>query len=58
MNNVILCEGSTDYVLLQYYMQRVHRWVNHSPGKIKYDKKKSRQLNRNGKEKRRDFPTL
>lgn len=26
MNSVILCEGSTDYTLLQYYMRKVHGW--------------------------------
>ena len=26
MNNIILCEGSTDYQLLQYYMRKAHHW--------------------------------
>ena len=26
MNNIILCEGSTDYVLLQYYMRKAYQW--------------------------------
>jgi hypothetical protein len=26
MRSVILCEGSTDFVLLQYYMRKVHGW--------------------------------
>lgn len=26
MRSVILCEGSTDFVLLQYYMRKVYGW--------------------------------
>ena len=26
MRSVILCEGTTDFVLLQYYMRKVHGW--------------------------------
>ena len=26
MKNIILCEGSTDYVLLQYFMRKVYGW--------------------------------
>lgn len=26
MNNIILCEGSTDYFLLQYYMREAYQW--------------------------------
>lgn len=26
MNSVLLCEGSTDYVLLQYYMRKAYLW--------------------------------
>lgn len=26
MNSIIICEGSTDYVLLQYYMRQAHQW--------------------------------
>lgn len=26
MKSIILCEGSTDYVLLQYFMRKVHGW--------------------------------
>ncbi len=26
MDHIILCEGSTDYVLLQYYMRKVNNW--------------------------------
>ena len=26
MNSVILCEGSTDYTLLQYYMRKANGW--------------------------------
>ena len=28
MNNIILCEGSTDYFLLQYYMREAHQWID------------------------------
>ena len=26
MNSLILCEGKTDCILLQYYLERVHAW--------------------------------
>lgn len=26
MNSIILCEGSTDYVLLQYFMRVANGW--------------------------------
>ena len=26
MNNIIICEGSTDYYLLQYYMREALDW--------------------------------
>ena len=26
MKSVIICEGSTDYVLLQYFMKKVNNW--------------------------------
>lgn len=26
MKNLILCEGSTDGILLQYFMREVHHW--------------------------------
>lgn len=26
MNSLILCEGKTDCILLQYYLEKVHRW--------------------------------
>ena len=28
MNNIILCEGSTDYFLLQYYMREAYQWID------------------------------
>lgn len=27
MNSLILCEGKTDCILLQYYMEKVHSWI-------------------------------
>ena len=27
MNSLILCEGKTDCVLLQYYLEKVHSWI-------------------------------
>ena len=33
MNSIILCEGSTDFQLLQYYMRKVHQWED-VPGDI------------------------
>lgn len=32
MNNIIICEGSSDYALLQYLMRRVHCWKDCSQG--------------------------
>ena len=29
MNSIILCEGSTDYVLLQYFMRVANGWQYH-----------------------------
>jgi hypothetical protein len=26
--SVLICEGSTDYALLQYYMRKAHGWVD------------------------------
>lgn len=51
--SIILCEGSTDYVLLQYYMQKVHSWNDYSSGKYKYKNQKSRLLVKND-----DFLTI
>lgn len=28
MNSIILCEGSSDFVLLQYYMRTVYGWTD------------------------------
>ena len=54
MNGIILCEGSTDYAILQYYMARVNNWHDGKSGKFKYREHnkvhKSRTLLRNGDE--------
>lgn len=47
MNNVIICEGSTDYVLLQYYMRKAYQWSDdpsRQQGILKMDRQKSRNL--------------
>ena len=49
MNNVILCEGSTDYVLLQYYMRKAYRWCDDKDIQrniLKMPGQKSRNLKR------------
>ena len=46
MNSVIICEGSTDFVLLQYYMRKVHQWEYKGAGSIQYISNKSRDLKR------------
>lgn len=50
MNSIILCEGSTDFQLLQYYMRKVHQWED-APRAIqesafKYKNQNSRVLKR------------
>ena len=50
MNNVILCEGSTDYFLLQYYMREAHEWNDDrtiQTGILKMPGQKSRNLRKN-----------
>lgn len=46
MNSVILCEGSSDYVLLQYYMRKVHSWQDQGNSSLKYQNNPSRELMR------------
>ena len=43
-NSIILCEGSTDFVLLQYYMRKVNCWedTNAQNNVIKFDRQRSR----------------
>lgn len=50
MNNIILCEGSTDYFLLQYYMREAYQWIDDKSiqnGILKMPKQKSRNLVKN-----------
>ena len=50
MNNIILCEGSTDYFLLQYYMREAYQWIDDTSiqnGILKMPKQKSRNLTKN-----------
>lgn len=52
MNSVILCEGSTDYTLLQYYMRKAYGWQDNADkqkGVFKVDKNKSRKFYQDGK---------
>lgn len=47
MNNIILCEGSTDYFLLQYYMREAYEWVDDKSIQdriLKMPRQKSRNL--------------
>lgn len=47
MNNIILCEGSTDYFLLQYYMREAYQWIDDKSiqqGILKMPKQKSRNF--------------
>lgn len=50
MNNIILCEGSTDYFLLQYYMREAYQWIDDKSiqnGILKMPRQKSRNLTKN-----------
>lgn len=47
MNSIILCEGSTDYVLLQYFMRVANGWQedrSKQQNLFKFDKQNSRKL--------------
>lgn len=37
MNSIILCEGSSDFVLLQYYMRTVYGWTDARTQNIRLD---------------------
>ncbi len=50
MNSIILCEGSTDYFLLQYYMREAYQWTDDKSiqnGILKMPGQKSRNLAKN-----------
>lgn len=50
MNKIILCEGSTDYFLLQYYMRMAYQWNDDKTIQnniLKMPKQKSRNLLKN-----------
>lgn len=50
MNKIILCEGSTDYFLLQYYMRVAYQWNDDKTIQtniLKMPKQKSRNLLKN-----------
>ena len=44
INSIILCEGSTDFALLQYYMRKVNCWEDTKAqhNVIKFGSQKSR----------------
>ena len=46
MNSVLICEGSTDYALLQYYMRKVNNWEDDKLGTLKYENNRARDLKR------------
>lgn len=51
MNSLILCEGSTDYFLLQYYMRKAYHWEDDKEQQnrtFKLEKQKSRKLEKRG----------
>ncbi len=51
MNYVLICEGSTDYVLLQYYMREAYGWaddITKQNSIIKVQGQKSRNLIKDG----------
>ena len=37
MNSIRLCEGSSDFVLLQYYMRTVYGWTDARTQNIRLD---------------------
>ncbi len=53
MRSIIICEGSTDFTLLQYYMKKVHSWSECGKGGKStfnpkgFDKSKSRDFSKN-----------
>lgn len=50
MNSIVLCEGSTDYVLLQYYMRTAHKWIDDTKKQkniLRMPNQKSRNLIKN-----------
>lgn len=47
MNNIILCEGVTDFTLLQYYMRKVYSWDDFGPAVYRFNNEKSRTLKKN-----------
>ena len=36
MKSIILCEGSSDFILLQYYMRTVNQWEHDKNNKIRF----------------------
>lgn len=39
MKSIILCEGSTDFVLLQYFMRKVYKWQDKKTGEAPMGKR-------------------
>ena len=51
MKSIIICEGPTDFILLQYYMRKVNGWNEGHESKNKpkgFEKSKSRDFQKNG----------
>lgn len=47
MKSIIICEGSTDFVLLQYFMRRAHQWEDYrKPDILNNNFKMIRELKR------------
>lgn len=50
MRNVLICEGSTDYALLQYFMRKTYNWSDSKKDILQCDSKfaRARTLVKNG----------
>lgn len=51
MKSIIICEGPTDFVLMQYYMRKVNGWDEGQESKNKpkgFEKSRSRDFQKNG----------
>ena len=52
MKSLIICEGPTDFILLQYYMRKVNGWDEGQESKDKpkgFEKSRSRDFSKDGK---------
>lgn len=47
MNSAIICEGATDFVLLEYYLRTAYGWEDYRKPKYKYENERARGLKHN-----------